>query len=439
MADVLVIGGGLAGLCAAAELVRAGREVVLLEARQRLGGRAWTHHVDGVALPLELGAEFIRGPVGPMWDLARTAGVALAPARGTAWHRHEGRLAPVPPRSWRTSEWIFELERRLDGEDMTLAEAERRWNREPASRWFWLRRYVEGYHAADPERVSVRWLADAERTDDGEDYRVAVGGLGRLVAALVAALPSDAIRLGTIAQEVRWRPGRVEVRARHEPSGQEQTYLGRATVVAVPWSVVGARDGASTGLVFDPEPPAVRAARSAIVLGSAFKILLLFRDRFWEDLPTAAPDRWPEARFLYFDNVPVPTWWTWAPLRAPLLVGWAGASAARALQRLDPAERFEAAVHSLAIGLDLERSYVRHQVEAWFHHDWDADPFARGAYSYLVAGGQTAQARLAEPVDGTLVFAGEATCPGGRNGTLDSALESGRRAALQLLEAHVPR
>ena len=220
MPDAVVVGGGLAGLAAAVELTQAGWDVVLLEARTRLGGRVWTHHVEGVALPIELGAEFVRGPRGPLWDLARTAGVALGPARGPAWQRRDGHLTPVPPGRWRMAEWIFELERRLDGGDLALGDAQRRWGRHPTERWAWLRRYVEGYHAADPERVSLRWLADAERSEDGEDYRVVVGGLGRVVAALVAALPRDAIRLGVVARDLRWRPGRVEIRMRRQEIGR---------------------------------------------------------------------------------------------------------------------------------------------------------------------------------------------------------------------------
>ena len=71
---------------------------------------------------------------------------------------------------------------------------------------------------------------------------------------------------------------------------------------------------------------------------------------------------------------------------------------------------------------------------AWLH-DWEHDPFARGAYSYPRVGGTEAPRTMGQPIDGTLFFAGEATDPEGRTGTVDSAIATGRRAARQVLRA----
>jgi monoamine oxidase len=87
----------------------------------------------------------------------------------------------------------------------------------------------------------------------------------------------------------------------------------------------------------------------------------------------------------------------------------------------------------LARQLPVREPRVRARlVDAW-HHDWDADPFARGAYSYPLVGGADAASRLARAVEGTLHFAGEAADSDGNNGTVHGAIASGRRAARRVL------
>ena len=74
-------------------------------------------------------------------------------------------------------------------------------------------------------------------------------------------------------------------------------------------------------------------------------------------------------------------------------------------------------------------------VEGMWIHDWEHDPFARGAYSYVMVGGAGAARALARPVRGTLFFAGEAAAPDGNSGTVDAAIMSGREAAARVLRA----
>ena len=89
---------------------------------------------------------------------------------------------------------------------------------------------------------------------------------------------------------------------------------------------------------------------------------------------------------------------------------------------------------SLAEALGAPVRDVASLLEACHSHDWTTDPLARGAYSYVGVGGSEAHRTLAAPVAGTLYFAGEATCGGGYNATMEGALRSGRRAAAELLE-----
>src|SRR5690606_11987840 len=115
---------------------------------------------------------------------------------------------------------------------------------------------------------------------------------------------------------------------------------------------------------------------------------------------------------------------------------WAGGGAARRVRA--GGDIVVAALASLARMTGMERGELEAGLEGWDWYDWLADPFARGAYSYVPAGALEAQALLARPVEDTVCFAGEATAPDGWNGTVDGAFESGRRAAREVLRQALP-
>jgi monoamine oxidase len=117
-----------------------------------------------------------------------------------------------------------------------------------------------------------------------------------------------------------------------------------------------------------------------------------------------------------------------------MLLGWAGGLQATRLAA-EPGDGVQLALTSLAAAMDIRVSRVREQFVDVVWHDWSADPFARGAYTYVAAGGITAPRELARPIGGTLYFAREATVSSGLNATMQGALDSGRRAARELLES----
>ena len=117
------------------------------------------------------------------------------------------------------------------------------------------------------------------------------------------------------------------------------------------------------------------------------------------------------------------------------MVGWAGGSRAVRLSQLAPEEIEARALASLSRALRVPMRRLHGMVTGAWSHNWQQDPFARGAYSYQMVGGAGAPARLALPVRGTLFFAGEATNPGGGTGTVDGAIATGQRAAKQVVRA----
>ncbi|HEX6911827.1 MAG TPA: FAD-dependent oxidoreductase, partial [Longimicrobium sp.] len=152
----------------------------------------------------------------------------------------------------------------------------------------------------------------------------------------------------------------------------------------------------------------------------------------WERLTGLEEDE--EVKFFQPVGGRFNVWWTPSPVRAPVLTAWAGGTAAERM-KADGTDPVEAALDDLAGWLGVPRAEVEAELDEWHHHDWAADPYARGAYSYVPAGALDAQARLARPVDDTLFFAGEATCRHGMNSTVEGALGSGRRAAREIQEA----
>ena len=166
------------------------------------------------------------------------------------------------------------------------------------------------------------------------------------------------------------------------------------------------------------------------------RVAIRFHDRFWASewfARQAGSDELDTLSFLHTSDADFPVWWTAYPLRLPLLVAWCGGPRARRLAQLGPDEIQRRAKASLARQLRLSPARVQRFVSAMWMHDWEHDPFARGAYSYQAVGGASAPARLARPLRGTLFFAGEAADPGGRTGTVHGAIATGRRAAKEAL------
>ncbi len=435
--DVVVIGGGLAGVVAARDLLRAGFDVVLLEARDRLGGRVLTRWDDAVPCAVELGAELIEEPAGPVAAALRAAGSCTYAAAGDVWRLHQGGLERVPD-LYATIGAVLARVRPAPGDDAPLRSAleahcpEPRWSGARAL----LEQYVEGYHAAEVDRVSARWVCAVEeggdRADGGDDglgFLHAPGGLSRAVDALARdVVARGAAHLGTVATRVRWRRGHVEVQA-HD-AGRRRRVTARAAVVTLPLGVLQA--GA---VAFDPPLPGDAAgAIAALATGDVVKLVLRFDDRLWEDV--AAPGgSLAGAKFLFAPGEDLPTWWTLAPLHAPLLVAWAGGPAARRLAGRSFVAQVEAALITLGHVLDADPRDLRDRLQASYGHDWAADPFTRGAYSWVPAGATGAPGALARPLQGSLFFAGEATCGDGRNATMEGAIASGQRAAREVVAA----
>jgi monoamine oxidase len=430
--DVAVIGAGAAGLAAAAELQRRGLRVAVLEARDRIGGRILTVRAPGVAAPIELGAEFIHGEAPLTERLVAAAGLADYDVTGDHWLAERGHLRRYNG-FWKQIDHILD---RVDpaAEDQSVAEllAKRPGGRALARGRAATRQFVEGFHAADPEELSVLSIA----AEEGEEPTESAERVGRLiegydrVPAWLARDLGAAVHLGTAVTEIAWERGRVELtlqsRAGQQTSKALSKLRSRAVVVTLPLGVLQASPDALGGVRFRPDPPRLRKTLDRLAMGSVVRLTLAFHEFPWKRRSDL--DR---LRYLHTGDPTFRVWWTAYPLRAPVLVAWSGGPAAKALEGRAPAAIEGAALRALAEHLGLSRRRITSRLAGTWCHDWNTDPFSRGAYSYARVGGSEAAKALSRPIEKTLFFAGEAADPEGRTGTVEGAIATGLRAARQ--------
>jgi monoamine oxidase len=428
--DAVVIGAGAAGLAAAAELSRGGCSVCVLEARDRIGGRIWTRHEPDLFVPLELGAEFVHGTPTATLKWLAAGKVPLIDMGQSHWMRKAGKL--------RQGDDLFaELKARLGKarprHDLPFAEfldgpARRRIP--PRIRELALM-LVEGYDAADSTRVSTLSTIDewcGGGAADAATFRPQ-GGYASLLATLAGAPDPQTVhvRLGTIVREVRWKRGEVTIAAtRH---GRAHEVVAHKAIVTLPLGVLQLPPQAPNGVRFVPALTSKQKALASLAAGPVIKVLLRFRKPFWEEIDGG---RYADAGFFHSPRATFPTFWTMLPARVPVLSAWAAGPQAARLAGVGEDEIVRTALHCLVkiFGGD---EHCLTDFQGAYSHDWQADPFACGAYSYLVAGGGNARELLARPLASTLFFAGEAAETAGESGTVAGALESGQRAAEQTI------
>lgn len=433
--DAVVVGAGAAGLAAALELSRAGHRVTVLEARDRVGGRVHTLHDPLSPLPLELGAEFIHGRAESTFSLIRAGRLQADEIPDGHYVSRKGSLEPASG-FWErigrgTAELRKALRRRSTG-DLSFAEVLDRMKMGSRQRET-LKGFIEGFQAAHLDKISARSLA-AETDETSEHQYRLPGGQDALIHVLLRSLDPDrvTIRLSTVVTAVRWNKGSVRLEVRSAMGRALEDFEARSAVIAIPHALL--RTGA---LRFEPELPAKQHAAVQLEVGQVFKIILRFRDAFWqgdgflERRLRRRLDAPPGLAFLHASETDVPVWWTSQPSQAPLMTGWAGGPRADRLLAVDERERVDRSLESLSRGLAVPRAVVDDQLASWAMHDWKADPFSGGAYSYIGVGGLPAQRTLAAPVAGTLYFAGEYT-ELDQIGSVAGAIASGRRAGKAL-------
>jgi len=415
--DVIVIGAGLAGLGAARALRERGIPCVVLEAAGRIGGRAWT------AYPRELGGVwFEMGAIwlhwaerNPLVPIARAAGETLLRADELRQKRTFVGMREATVSEYADYDDAWDRYEATADEILTatpdapLAAVADRRNNDP---WALTVEAFEGpvICVAQADKFSLRdWRTNVL----GGSNLVPDGGIGAFVERQLGA--GLDIRLGTPATRIIWNGpgGRISVET---PRG---VLSGHHCIVTVSTGVL-----ASGALRFDPRlPAATQDAIARLPMGLAMKVVLRATGTDRLDLPIhCSVDRRITKRGETL--IPFQCW----PFGRDYVQGWIGAETAWALARDGEAAAVEFTLAQLRaiFGGRVDRLFAGC---ARLVTRWDADPWTRGAYSWVPVGQSDTRRQLAEPLgDGHLLFAGEA-CHDGFAGTLAGAWISGLAAA----------
>ncbi len=408
--EIIIIGAGPTGLMAAYELAKRGQKSIILEARDRIGGRVHTL-TDGT----ELGAEFIHGKLPITLGLLEEANLTHTSAAGE-WVQLRGGAASEP---FETEHWPRLMrELKLLETDMSLQDFLTR--HFPESQYAALKdqaiAYAEGYDTADASRVSAKALYEEWSAEQEAQSRVD-GGYIKLMDFL-------ARRVKEVGSEVLLRHPVSAISVAHDGvmiTAADKRMHAKQAIVALPLGVLQA-DGAIH--MTSPSWPAYKDALDALGFGDIVKLVLRFHEPFWES-------QYPGLGFL-LTSAPVPTWWTQQPNPSAVLTGWLPGRSARTRTAMSQSQLLELALASLGQILNTTPQALESLLAEAHIANWSKDVYTRGSYAYATVGSEKARSVLNGSMDRFLHFAGEYMYTGPAMGTVEAAFWSGQNAAALL-------
>ncbi len=427
----IVIGAGAAGLATARTLQDAKCSVLILEARDRLGGRVQTNY-DFAPHPIECGAEYIQGEKTltskwisqyrlrtlPVFDRYRHQFMYVS--QTLLPYRHWSIIPTIeildvmdgsPIDDWITA-WVE------DGNpDMSLAEFLSIHQIELSSDIYRLLDHsISGSYAANLDQLGVYGLTELTYEGDGDRSFRLQDGYSHLLDKVAAGLN---IQYTTTVTQIHWNASGVQIQTE-----TDTTYTAQQVVITLPLALLQ-----QNAVEFDPKlPDAKLKAIHGLGAGHITKLILKFDQPFW-----------PKKLESCLTTLDTELWWRpgWnQPNEAPILTAYTGAIGAKKLGALGQEGAIRVGLQNLAQIFEIPLTDLADRLIDALFVDWQADPYAKMAYSYTPVKGKGLRSQLAQPIDQVLFFAGEATHPT-RAATVHGALESGIRAAHEILSRHM--
>lgn len=416
---VIVVGAGAAGLYAAYLLQQRGADVTLLEAGSVYGGRV--RPLTGFSdFTIELGAEVIHGERSIWYDLVQQSGAAFATGGTEDYIRLDNQTRPFSEvENDADIRRVEEIANGLDdytGGDIT-AEQYLLQTGMPQRVMHYANVVLGNEFGTSNSRLGIKGVAEGDKLWTAGDRDIMLRNQSFLSILERAVQPVlDRVRLNTRVVNINHTGNTITLT---DQNGA--TYTADKVVVTVPLTVL--RDG---DITFNPPLDTAKTnACQRIGMGAGMKVFLQFANRFWP----------ADTQFIYSDGI-VPVYWP---------AGIGGRSAANnvltAFVHGENAEFLIAQGNNLVntILQDLDNLFGAGAATGTLQNarvmDWTAEPYIRGVYSYPVPGGDGARELLAAPVNNKLFFAGEATHTAGHFATLHGALETGMRAAVEILKS----
>lgn len=447
--DVIVVGSGLAGLSAARALTGAGLETIVLEARDRVGGRTFSQSL-GDGKVVELGGQWVGPGQDEVLGLIDELGLSTFPTygggarhlfeRGGKVSRYSGTIPRANPLA--LAEVGIAL-KRLDRLAATVdpaapwkASRAERWDRMTADTWIrrnlrtsgglrMLRLAVEAVWAAEPEEISMLhmlfYISSAGSTaalldTEGGAQESRVAGGTQQISIRMAEELGDVVRLDTPARRVSWREGTGSGVLVGTPGGE---FRARRAVVAIPPALAGR-------LCYSPPLPALRdGLTQRVIQGNVVKTLSVYERPFWRDHGLSGRATSSDGPLsVIYDNSP--------PDGSPgVLLAFFEGAAARKVTDLSSEARREIVSAGLARLFGPEAG----RPAAYFDKAWAADEYSRGCYGgFMPPGAWTSHGPALRGPVGPIHWAGAETAERWA-GYMDGAVSSGRRAAAEVIES----
>lgn len=417
-ADVLIIGAGVAGLCAADALLAGGHRPLLLEASNYVGGRVRSLDNFGDA-SIELGAEEVHGMDNAVARLAAEQGMDLISHMtlndllridGELMTLDQAQLDPAVARAFELIDGLGEYR----GENWTAEEFLVR-SHFPRRAWHYLSSRLGVEHGTTLDRLAMRGFASYQKGWESRETNYTLQGRYQDLFAPMIGRLEGSIRLNSPVAAIDWS---AEPRVRLQNSDE---LTARAVIVTVPLPILTERL-----IHFSPQLPAEKiAAADSIGMDTGLKIILKFKHRFWDE----------QTYFIHTDGF-LPQFWAACKGRSEtsfVLTAFVGGARAEALDNMsvDPVRFALEELDELFGAKIASRSFERGLIS-----DWGADPWVRGLYSYpTVRTTESSRDALARPLANRIFFAGEATNTYGASGTVHGAMETGWRAANEVAAA----